>query len=252
MIPFFRRIRKQLADDNRPLKYLRYAIGEIVLVVLGILIALQINNWNEERKVQKVELGTINAIASEFMENRDLIEDFLNDIKEGRVYGDSIRMNIGPNVSDLKKEEVNRWFGGIGQTKKCKVRTDILRDIQGSGKLNLISNEDIRICVSKWSSSLIELKAEENDWAQEFSNHFIPYMNKWIQWDDVDYLYNKGDPRYFESPFITDSRTLFKQPEFSNIMAIHYWRIGRIESRTTELLSHTNELLALIDKELEF
>ena len=50
MINFFRRIRKKMADDNRPLKYMRYAIGEIVLVVIGILIALQINNWNEERK----------------------------------------------------------------------------------------------------------------------------------------------------------------------------------------------------------
>jgi hypothetical protein len=50
MIPFFRKLRKQLANDNRPLKYLRYAIGEIVLVVVGILIALQINNWNAERQ----------------------------------------------------------------------------------------------------------------------------------------------------------------------------------------------------------
>ena len=46
MIPFFRKIRKQFADDNKPIKYMRYAIGEIVLVVIGILIALQINNWN--------------------------------------------------------------------------------------------------------------------------------------------------------------------------------------------------------------
>ena len=56
MIPFFRRIRKKIvagnpaesgADDNKPLKYLRYAIGEIVLVVIGILIALQINTRND-------------------------------------------------------------------------------------------------------------------------------------------------------------------------------------------------------------
>ncbi len=50
MILLFRKIRKKMADDNRPLKYMRYAIGEIVLVVIGILIALQINNWNEENK----------------------------------------------------------------------------------------------------------------------------------------------------------------------------------------------------------
>jgi len=50
MIPFFRKIRKKMADDNKPLKYARYAIGEIVLVVIGILIALQINNRNEQHK----------------------------------------------------------------------------------------------------------------------------------------------------------------------------------------------------------
>ena len=50
MINFFRKIRKKMADDNKPLKYMRYAIGEILLVVIGILIALSINNWNEGRK----------------------------------------------------------------------------------------------------------------------------------------------------------------------------------------------------------
>ena len=55
MINFFRKIRKQLADDNKPLKYIRYAIGEIVLVMIGILLALQVNNWNEDRKSLKFE-----------------------------------------------------------------------------------------------------------------------------------------------------------------------------------------------------
>lgn len=61
MLPFFRRIRKELADDNQALKYSRYAIGEIVLVVIGILIALQINNWNEERKDRKLELQLLKS-----------------------------------------------------------------------------------------------------------------------------------------------------------------------------------------------
>jgi len=53
MIPFFRRIRRKLANDNQFLKYSRYAIGEIVLVVIGILIALQINNWNVKKNQQE-------------------------------------------------------------------------------------------------------------------------------------------------------------------------------------------------------
>ncbi|MEH6779908.1 DUF6090 family protein, partial [Maribacter arcticus] len=50
MIKFFRRIRQQLLTENKFSKYLLYAIGEIILVVIGILIALSINNWNENRK----------------------------------------------------------------------------------------------------------------------------------------------------------------------------------------------------------
>jgi hypothetical protein len=52
MIKFFRKIRQQLLIENKFSKYLLYAIGEIVLVVIGILIALSINNWNEKRKLK--------------------------------------------------------------------------------------------------------------------------------------------------------------------------------------------------------
>ena len=47
MIKFFRTIRKNLISEGKTVNYLKYAIGEIVLVIIGILIALQINNWNE-------------------------------------------------------------------------------------------------------------------------------------------------------------------------------------------------------------
>ena len=72
MINFFRRIRKKLADDNTPLKYMRYALGEIVLVMIGILLALQVNNWNEERKQKK--------IINTYLYN--LEEDIYKDLKE--------------------------------------------------------------------------------------------------------------------------------------------------------------------------
>jgi hypothetical protein len=50
MIPIFRKTRKKMADDNKPLKYIRYAVGEIMLVVIGILLAVQINDWNQKNK----------------------------------------------------------------------------------------------------------------------------------------------------------------------------------------------------------
>ena len=69
MIPFFRKIRKTLADDNKPIKYLRYAIGEIVLVVIGILIALSINNWNSNRIQKQKESLLLNALNKKIIIN---------------------------------------------------------------------------------------------------------------------------------------------------------------------------------------
>ena len=61
MIKFFRKIRQKLLSENKFSKYLIYAVGEIVLVVIGILIALQINNWNEIRQIKKVEKEIFNV-----------------------------------------------------------------------------------------------------------------------------------------------------------------------------------------------
>ena len=62
MIPIYRKLRKKMADDNKPIKYARYAIGEIVLVVIGILIALQINTWNQNRIKAAEELHILKAL----------------------------------------------------------------------------------------------------------------------------------------------------------------------------------------------
>ena len=86
MINFFRRIRKKMADDNKPIKYMRYAIGEIVLVVIGILIALQINNWNEARKDDHKKKEYVKMLIN------DLNEDIIN-IKKC-IVSDSLK-NIG-------------------------------------------------------------------------------------------------------------------------------------------------------------
>ena len=77
MINFFRKIRKKLADDNKPLKYMRYAIGEIVLVVIGILIALSINNWNESRKDRIQEKEILSEILETIVRNNDLLENHM-------------------------------------------------------------------------------------------------------------------------------------------------------------------------------
>ena len=64
MIKFFRKIRQNLLSEGKTGKYFKYALGEIILVVIGILIALQINNWNEQQKENLFERKILNEILS--------------------------------------------------------------------------------------------------------------------------------------------------------------------------------------------
>ena len=67
MFKFFRQIRYKLVNSNQTIKYLKYGIGEIVLVVIGILIALQINNWNELRKIHLQDIEFLNNLKVELL-----------------------------------------------------------------------------------------------------------------------------------------------------------------------------------------
>ena len=91
MINFFRRIRQKLADDNKPLKYIRYAVGEIVLVVIGILIALAINNQNEQRNERKLEQIILKQLKEDYKANILQLE---NKIEMREV-------KVGPRISDF-------------------------------------------------------------------------------------------------------------------------------------------------------
>lgn len=100
MLPFFRKIRWRLARDNQFFKYSRYAIGEIVLVVIGILIALQINNWNED-KVRDDNLRI-------YMNN--MIRDLNSDIRSLAINGNinRFRFNSLQHILVLSGQEPTR------------------------------------------------------------------------------------------------------------------------------------------------
>ena len=65
MLKFFRTIRKKLIEQSKVRNYFFYAIGEILLVVIGILIALQVNNWNEERKLNLLEVSYYESLLQD-------------------------------------------------------------------------------------------------------------------------------------------------------------------------------------------
>ena len=102
MINFFRKIRQNLLSENKFSKYLIYAIGEIILVVIGILIALQINNANENRKSAKQENLYLKRLLSE---NRDDINTFKSNISDLKRGIESIEnLSLALNSRDINDE----------------------------------------------------------------------------------------------------------------------------------------------------
>lgn len=95
MLKFFRNIRKKLAAENKVASYLRYAIGEILLVVIGILIALQINNWNENRKL----------LINEEHLYKKLITDLISEEKgiKSQIYYLKLHQDLHYNIFEQTK-----------------------------------------------------------------------------------------------------------------------------------------------------
>jgi hypothetical protein len=114
MLKFFRTIRKKLIKEDNVRKYLLYAIGEILLVVIGILIALQINNWNEDRKLRNQELEMLHSFKASLAIDADYREDskerneharrsmnyIINHMEADLPYQDSLKYHFNYITSD--------------------------------------------------------------------------------------------------------------------------------------------------------
>lgn len=100
MLRFFSKLRYQLAAENKVAKYLRYAIGEIILVVIGILFALQVNNWNEIRKIKIKETNFFNEILTDLQKDKDKL-NYLERYLQNRIICDDTLLFFVRNP-DLK------------------------------------------------------------------------------------------------------------------------------------------------------
>lgn len=142
MIKFFRRIRQRLLAENRISKYLLYAIGEIILVVVGILIALQINNWNEQRIERRVELQLLRAFHNGLEKDLSDLEGNVRWHTRGLAAADTILNALEHDVPyDLKK--ISRNFSDLMTPTFFEYSTSAFETLKSKG-VTLISNEALR------------------------------------------------------------------------------------------------------------
>jgi hypothetical protein len=172
MIKFFRKIRLDMISKNKISNYIIYAIGEIFLVVIGILIALQINNWNEERKDRIQEQKILALLREEFISNLNQIE---NKIK--------LRNNIMKESSEVldymdsqKDIELDSLIQKISAMVLAPTFDPIQNELLNSERLQLIQNDTLRRYLSNWPSSILDLREQENEWVLIYNNITVPFL----------------------------------------------------------------------------
>lgn len=179
MIKFFRKIRQRLLTENKFSKYLIYAVGEIFLVVIGILIALSINNWNDRRKKTNLKANYIESLKS------DLSADL-----------DYFKIQIASDSTDLAKMlSFSKRLSNSATTMDTLIQiaryeflpfTDINNELNMSTINSLISTENINVFNRNTSELLIKFNNEQlnsinmvdrND--ELYFNSVVVYRNKY-------------------------------------------------------------------------
>jgi hypothetical protein len=144
--------------------YLVYAIGEVVLVVLGILIALQIDNWNENKKVKNIEQQYLLALKDEFTFNKGELERIMNRNQLNFESAKEILDNTGPGNPDITDEAFGKLLiNSLSTETRFDPNQGVLDEIISSGKLGIFRNNELKFALSSWSGKLYRVRLQEQE-----------------------------------------------------------------------------------------
>ena len=177
MIQFFRKIRFNLMEKNKTGKYLKYAIGEIVLVVIGILIALQINNWNELNKERASEKIILNEIRDNLKFDLKDFESNIANLQNKAISSKSI-LKILESNSDYN-DSIGYFFFYLKTYPHFSNKSNGYNLLQSKG-LDIIQNDSIR-------KSITDLYEDRYQYLKTYEKERIDYNNS---------LENKVSPYY--------------------------------------------------------
>ncbi len=250
MIKFFRHIRRSLLNDNKMGKYFKYAFGEIVLVVIGILIALQINNWNEnlikENELLKVHERLILDIDNDIV---DLVRvrNFWNDKQPifNKVVNDSISRDLldkGLSRLITSPTKINLNVAGVNQLKRLNVRDELSLGIIQSYDNMKSYLEPIEKRISDDINDLILIFRDNYSWYGE-------WLSKTINKDNS----SKALQDYFVNSIEYRNRVIHLNAiVFKSFLFYLDLFIDNLETTRTDLIKRTNTNYKISNKkELE-
>lgn len=251
MIKFFRRIRQKLLAENRFSKYLIYAIGEIVLVVVGILLALQINNRNEENKSIERQRNYLDLVKTEMANNQRAIrleKEKLSEVLSGLQ--DMIKLGDQETneISEMKLSAT--WVKVFSKTIKFRYENGAITELISSGVLKEIRNDSIRNMLASWEGKITNVFGQEKE-----LNAYIQKGNDYLeQHGSVRNIIDESDGNgwwgFEKLPTAKSNKFLLESQAFENIVVFAIGTGQGVDYRYKNTEQQIEHLIQKIDAEL--
>ena len=249
MIKFFRRIRRQLLSESKFSKYLLYAIGEIVLVVIGILIALSINNWNQKRRDVAEEIVILTNLKEDLKADLKGYNKTIDWLKSRQANVDSVLHYLGNPSVFVSDAKLAYWLITSGYILDYTPVYPTYTEIIGSGKLSLIESEEIKRELANYKSNF------DND-VRVFTSY--DKGDKKIESKALAYTSGKPDAQFYGDDYelknknvTIDRDRLLKDEEILALLKLNaYHTQVEINMKTIEYIPMAEALIEIIEEEL--
>lgn len=241
MLKFFRNTRKRLLTENKFSKYLIYAIGEIVLVVIGILIAVQINNKNIENQRRALEV----SILIEILDNLGDDIEQLND----ELYSDKVVMNADSTIIAhiRSKASFNDTIAGYLRVSEMFPHFDSKESgyqlLQSKG-IDLVSNDSLRIRITNfYSRSYPYFRKYEKERVDIVQSIIKPYLTRNFYLEEYSkWPYSKRVPFQYDA-FLNDAELISILQTSHNLSNIMFEKGNNLKTQMERLQKHINTYL---------
>ncbi|KGL61246.1 hypothetical protein ATE90_0858 [Polaribacter sp. Hel1_33_96] len=179
MIKFFRRIRYDLMEKNKTGKYLKYAIGEIILVMIGILLALQVNNWNEKSKEDIVLKEALKQIAQDLKQDEVVLNGFLR--------GDSRRVEYLLALSNgtYNTIRLDSIMYNLDNYFFFYKSNNSYSSLKSSGLFSSFKNDNLKNNLTAYYEQMYERLKTSSEYGENFTNNrIIPFVLSHLEYSE--------------------------------------------------------------------
>jgi len=260
MIEFFRNIRQRSIGENRFSKYLLYAIGEIILVVIGILLALQINNKNEQRKERIREINYLKNLKVDLQSEIENNEEFANFRFAKAKAASELLKGDAPDSMEEVQVYTNR-YEMVFIWNIFVPNNNTFKELLSSGNLSLINNEAIKNGLLELDKRYTSIATGERHMRREHEAYlYDPHVENiaalgFFDLSEPAYGFPKrltvdDIPESQHQKMIDDARWQHNNEVFENGLKLAFMNNGFVAGIHKEVLEDVKDLIALIEEEI--